>query len=72
MQSMALSFVSLLNLRAALGVGEAAFVGVPLFLSFFYRRDELAFRTGFVHFGLNPLASDRLGLQDTLREQEGL
>ena len=46
MQSMAFSFASLLILRAALGVGEAAFVGVPFFLSFFYRRDELAFRTG--------------------------
>ena len=59
MQSMAFSFISLLVLRAALGVGEAAFVGVPFFLSFFYRRDELAFRTGFVHFRVNPLASDR-------------
>ena len=59
MQSIAFSFISLPILRAALGVGEAAFVGVPVFLSFFYRRDELAFRTGFVYFGVNPLASDR-------------
>ena len=70
---MAFSFISLLVLRAALGVGEAAFVGVPFYLSFFYKRNELAFRTGFVHFGVNPSCFEqRLGLQDTLREQEGL
>lgn len=52
MQSVAFSFTSLLVLRATLGIGEAAFVGVPFYMSFFYKRDELAFRTGFVHFGV--------------------
>lgn len=56
MQSVAFSFTSLLVLRAALGIGEAAFVGVPFFLSFFYRRDELAFRTG-LFISAAPLAT---------------
>lgn len=56
MQSLAFSFVSLLVLRAALGIGEAAFVGVPFFLSFFYKRDELAFRTG-LFISAAPLAT---------------
>lgn len=61
MQSIAFSFTSLLVLRAALGIGEAAFVGVPFFMSFFYKRDELAFRTGFVHFGvIIPLFETRV------------
>ena len=50
MRSMAFSFTSLLVLRGALGIGEAAFVGVPYFMSFFYKPDELAFRTGLVYF----------------------
>ena len=80
MQSMASSFISLLVLRAALGLGEAAFVGVPFFLSLFYRRDELAFRTGFVPFGANSFSPPSLfscsnfqqgiKLQDTLQEQQ--
>ncbi|KAF3936056.1 hypothetical protein ABW20_dc0102876 [Dactylellina cionopaga] len=41
------NFISLLLARAALGIAEAAFgPGVPLYLSFFYKREELAFRTG--------------------------
>lgn len=56
MQSLAFSFTSLLILRAALGIGEAAFVGVPFFMSFFYRRDELAFRTG-LFISAAPLAT---------------
>ncbi|KAK4694808.1 hypothetical protein P7C71_g2830, partial [Lecanoromycetidae sp. Uapishka_2] len=55
LQSVAYSFASLLVLRAALGIGEAAFVGVPFFLSFFYKRDELAFRTG-LFIAAAPLA----------------
>lgn len=43
-------------LRAALGIGEAAFVGVPFFMSFFYKRDELAFRTG-LFISAAPLAT---------------
>ena len=60
MQSMAFSFISLLTLRAALGVGEAAFVVVLVFCHF--STDGTS--TAFVHFGVNPLASDR--------EREGL
>ncbi len=56
MQSVAFSFKSLIVLRAALGIGEAAFVGVPFYLSIFYRRDELAFRTG-LFISAAPLAT---------------
>lgn len=56
LQSVAFSFASLLVLRAAVGVGEAAFVGVPFFMSFFYKRDELAFRTG-LFISAAPLAT---------------
>lgn len=56
MQSVAFSFTSLLVLRAALGIGEAAFVGVPVFLSFFYKRSELAMRTG-LFISAAPLAT---------------
>ena len=56
LQSLAFSFPSLLALRAALGIGEAAFVGVPFYMSFFYKRDELAFRTG-LFISAAPLAT---------------
>lgn len=56
MQSLAFSFTSLLILRAALGIGEAGFVGVPFFMSFFYKRDELALRTG-LFISAAPLAT---------------
>ena len=47
MQSLVTSFGMLIVLRALLGIGEAAFgPGVPFYLSFFYKRSELAFRTG--------------------------
>ena len=53
---MAFSFFSLLVLRISLGIGEAAFVGVPFYLSFFYKRDELALRTG-LFISAAPLAT---------------
>ncbi len=56
MQSLAFSFTSLLVFRAALGIGEAGFVGVPFFMSFFYKRDELALRTG-LFISAAPLAT---------------
>lgn len=56
LQSLAFSFASLLILRAVLGIGEAAFVGIPFFMSFFYKRDELAFRTG-LFISAAPLAT---------------
>ena len=57
LQSIAPSFASLLVLRALLGISEAAFgPGVPFYLSFFYKRDELAFRTG-LFISAAPLAT---------------
>ena len=59
-QSLAFSFPSMIVLRACLGIGEAAFVGIPFYLSFFYRRDELAFRTG-LFIAAAPLATSVSG-----------
>lgn len=57
LQSVVTSFNSLLVLRALLGVSEAAFgPGVPFYLSFFYKRDELALRTG-LFISAAPLAT---------------
>lgn len=57
LQSVAPSFGVLLVLRALLGIGEAAFSpGVPFYLSFFFRRRELAFRTG-LFISASPLSS---------------
>ena len=57
MQSVVASFSALLLLRALLGVSEAAFgPGVPFYLSFFYRREELALRTG-LFISAAPLAT---------------
>lgn len=61
LQAVATSFGFLLFLRALLGVGEAAFgPGVPFYLSFFFRRDELAFRTG-LFISASPLSSSFAG-----------
>ncbi|CAI4210624.1 unnamed protein product [Parascedosporium putredinis] len=46
----------LIGLRAVLGIGEAGFTGVPFYLSFFYKRHELAFRTA-IFISAAPLAS---------------
>jgi MFS family permease len=55
------SFGSLLFLRALLGIGEAAFgPGVPFYLSFFFRRNELAFRTG-LFISASPLSASFAG-----------
>ncbi|MCJ1328643.1 hypothetical protein MMC10_005320 [Thelotrema lepadinum] len=57
LQSFATSFAALLILRALLGVSEAAFgPGVPFYLSFFFNREELAFRTG-LFISAAPLAT---------------
>lgn len=55
LQSLATGFPYLLVLRALLGIAEAAFVGMPIFLSFFFRRDELALRVG-LFISAAPLA----------------
>ena len=50
-------FLFLLGLRALLGVAEAAFgPGVPFYLSMFFQRHELAFRTG-LFISAAPLAT---------------
>ena len=56
LQSLATSYAYLLVLRALLGIGEAAFVGIPFYLTFFFRREELAFRTG-IFVSAAPLAT---------------
>jgi phosphatidylinositol 3,5-bisphosphate 5-phosphatase len=57
LQSVATSFGMMLLLRAALGIAEAAFgPGVPFYMSFFFRREELAFRTG-LFISAAPLAT---------------
>jgi len=57
LQSLATSFWSLVILRALLGISEAAFgPGVPFYLSFFFKREELAFRTG-LFISAAPLAT---------------
>jgi MFS family permease len=62
LQSVAPSFGFLLILRALLGIGEAAFSpGVPFYLSFFFRRRELAFRTG-LFISASPLSSAFAGI----------
>ncbi|KAF2395693.1 MFS general substrate transporter [Trichodelitschia bisporula] len=56
LQALTTSFVQMLILRAVLGVAEAAFCGVPFYLSFFFRRAELAGRVG-VFISASPLAT---------------
>lgn len=61
LQAVSTSFTFLVVLRALLGVGEAAFgPGVPFYLSFFFRRNELAFRTG-LFISASPLSSSFAG-----------
>lgn len=45
LQSVATSYPVLIALRVLLGIGEAGFTGIPFYLSFFFKREELAFRT---------------------------
>lgn len=45
LQAVATSYRVLVALRVVVGIGEAGFTGIPFYLSFFFRRDELAFRT---------------------------
>lgn len=57
LQAVATSYQLLCFLRALLGVSEAAFSpGVPVFLAFFYKRDELAYRIG-LFISAAPLAT---------------
>ncbi|KZF23271.1 MFS general substrate transporter [Xylona heveae TC161] len=60
LQSLATSFAFLVFLRALLGIGEAAFAGVPFYLSFFFKRDELAQKIG-LFISAAPLATSFAG-----------
>ncbi|KAK4165263.1 high-affinity nicotinic acid transporter [Cladorrhinum sp. PSN259] len=56
LQAVAVNYPMLIFLRTILGIGEAGFTGVPFYLSFFFRRDELAFRTA-IFISAAPLAT---------------
>ncbi|KAK6853404.1 hypothetical protein PG995_010216 [Apiospora arundinis] len=56
LQAVATSYPMLIFLRTLLGIGEAAFTGVPFFLSFFFKRSELAYRTA-LFIAAAPLAT---------------
>ncbi|RYO81057.1 hypothetical protein DL766_010370 [Monosporascus sp. MC13-8B] len=56
LQSVCTSYPVLIFLRTMLGIGEAAFTGVPFYLSFFFKRHELAFRTA-IFISAAPLAT---------------
>ncbi|KAI0398527.1 major facilitator superfamily domain-containing protein [Xylariaceae sp. FL0594] len=56
LQSVVTSYPALIALRVLLGIGEAGFTGVPFYLSFFFKRHELAFRTA-LFISAAPLAS---------------
>ncbi|OIW31742.1 MFS general substrate transporter, partial [Coniochaeta ligniaria NRRL 30616] len=56
LQAVSVNYPMLIFLRTLLGIGEAAFTGVPFYLSFFFRRDELAFRTA-MFISAAPLAT---------------
>ncbi|KAK9478229.1 major facilitator superfamily domain-containing protein [Lipomyces japonicus] len=57
LQAVVFNYPSLFILRFLLGIGEAAFgPGVPMYLSFFYQRKELGFRTG-TYMSAAPLST---------------
>ncbi|KAK0746669.1 major facilitator superfamily domain-containing protein [Schizothecium vesticola] len=56
LQALAVNYPMLISLRVLLGIGEAGFTGVPFYLSFFFKREELAFRTA-IFISAAPLAS---------------
>ncbi|KPM42394.1 hypothetical protein AK830_g4143 [Neonectria ditissima] len=56
LQAIATSYPVLIALRVVLGIGEAGFTGIPFYLSFFFKRDELAFRTA-IFISAAPLAT---------------
>ncbi|KAF9870053.1 major facilitator superfamily transporter [Colletotrichum karsti] len=56
LQSIAVNYPALIVLRIMLGIGEAGFTGIPFYLSFFFKRDELALRTA-IFISAAPLAT---------------
>lgn len=62
LQSVVFSYYILLVLRFLLGIGEASFgPGVPMYLSFFYQRQEMGFRTG-IFMSAAPLSTAFAGI----------
>jgi len=59
LQSITTSYPMLIALRVILGIGEAGFTGIPFYLSFFFRRKELAFRTAIFVSGSGPSRQSR-------------
>lgn len=53
LQAVAVNYPMLIFLRTLLGIGEAGFTGVPFYLSFFFKRHELAFRTAMFVSGMS-------------------
>ena len=61
LQAITTNFSQMLVLRTLLGISEAAFSpGVPFYLSFFFRREELALRAG-MQVSAAPLAASFAG-----------
>ncbi|KAH8172810.1 major facilitator superfamily protein [Sarocladium implicatum] len=56
LQALSPSYPMLVALRALLGIGEAGFTGIPFYLSFFFKRSELAFRTA-IFISAAPLST---------------
>ncbi|KAK9455667.1 major facilitator superfamily domain-containing protein [Dipodascopsis uninucleata] len=57
LQSIVFNYFLLFILRFLLGIGEASFgPGVPMYLSFFYQRKEIGFRTG-IFMSAAPLST---------------
>ncbi|CAK7239531.1 MAG: hypothetical protein STHCBS139747_000962 [Sporothrix thermara] len=56
LQAVAGSYPWLIAMRVLLGIGEAGFAGIPLYLAQFFRRDELALRTA-IFIAAAPLAT---------------
>ncbi|KAK4181950.1 major facilitator superfamily domain-containing protein [Triangularia setosa] len=57
LQGIATSYPVLITLRFLLGIGEAGFTGVPFYLSFFFKREELALRTAIFISGMILIAA---------------
>ncbi|KAL1902254.1 hypothetical protein Sste5346_001230 [Sporothrix stenoceras] len=56
LQAVAGSYPWLVAMRVLLGIGEAGFAGIPLYLAQFFKRDELALRTA-MFIAAAPLAT---------------
>ncbi|KAJ9148985.1 Nicotinamide mononucleotide permease [Pleurostoma richardsiae] len=56
LQAVTTGYPMLIFLRTLLGIGEAGFTGIPFYLSFFFKRHELAFRTA-IFISAAPLAT---------------